>query len=76
MSGTKKLGFGFMRLPQTNPDDPKSIDMEQLCRMVDAFLERGFTYFDTPEFDQRLLWWRRRESNPRPKTNPYSFLRV
>lgn len=47
MSGTKKLGFGFMRLPQTNPDDPKSIDMEQLCRMVDAFLERGFTYFDT-----------------------------
>ena len=46
MSG-KKLGFGFMRLPQTDPDDPKSIDMEQLNRMVDAFLERGFTYFDT-----------------------------
>lgn len=45
--GGKKLGFGLMRLPQTDPDDPKSIDMEQLCRMVDAFLERGFTYFDT-----------------------------
>lgn len=43
----KKLGFGFMRLPLLDPDDPKSIDMEQLCRMVDAFLERGFTYFDT-----------------------------
>ena len=23
-----------------------------------------------------LLWWRRRESNSRPKINPYSFLRV
>lgn len=46
MSG-KKLGFGFMRLPQTDPDDPKSIDMEQVCRMVDAFIGRGFTYFDT-----------------------------
>lgn len=46
MSG-KKLGFGFMRLPQTNPDEPESIDMDQVCRMVDAYLERGFTYFDT-----------------------------
>lgn len=46
MSG-KKLGFGCMRLPLVNPDDPKSIDMELMCQMVDAFLERGFTYFDT-----------------------------
>lgn len=43
----KKLGFGCMRLPLINPDDPKSIDMEQMCQMVDTFLERGFTYFDT-----------------------------
>ncbi|MCD7714928.1 MAG: aldo/keto reductase [Lachnospiraceae bacterium] len=42
-----KLGFGLMRLPQLNADDPKSIDREQVCRMADRFLERGFTYFDT-----------------------------
>ena len=44
---TKKLGFGFMRLPLTNLDDQTSIDYEQLNKMVDTFLERGFTYFDT-----------------------------
>ena len=43
----KKLGFGFMRLPMTDKDDPKSIDKEMLKKMVDIFLERGFTYFDT-----------------------------
>ncbi|MTI59361.1 MAG: aldo/keto reductase [Firmicutes bacterium] len=43
----KKLGFGFMRLPITNKDDQSSIDFEQLNQMVDTFLERGFTYFDT-----------------------------
>jgi predicted aldo/keto reductase-like oxidoreductase len=43
----KKLGFGLMRLPSLNPDDPSAIDMEQLKKMVDTFLERGFTYFDT-----------------------------
>ena len=26
----KKLGFGLMRLPLTNAEDPKSIDLEQL----------------------------------------------
>ena len=43
----KKLGFGLMRLPLTNPDDRGSIDIEQMKQMVDTFLERGFTYFDT-----------------------------
>ena len=43
----KKLGFGMMRLPLTDPENKKSIDMEQLCRMVDSFLDQGFTYFDT-----------------------------
>lgn len=43
----KKLGFGFMRLPITNKKDSSSIDFEQLNQMVDTFLERGFTYFDT-----------------------------
>lgn len=39
----KKLGFGLMRLPM-NGDE---IDMEQTCKMVDHFMEKGFTYFDT-----------------------------
>jgi len=43
----KKLGFGFMRLPVMNQDDPTSIDTDMLNQMVDTFLERGFTYFDT-----------------------------
>ncbi len=43
----KKLGFGLMRLPVTDENDQKSIDMTELCKMVDTFLQRGFTYFDT-----------------------------
>lgn len=43
----KKLGFGLMRLPLLDANDYGSIDIEQTKRMVDAFLERGYTYFDT-----------------------------
>ena len=43
----KKLGFGAMRLPLTDANDAGSIDMELTKKMVDTFLERGFTYFDT-----------------------------
>lgn len=43
----KKLGFGLMRLPVHVSTDPASIDMEQLKKMVDRFLAKGFTYFDT-----------------------------
>ena len=43
----KKLGFGLMRLPLTDPEDPKSIDEKQLWEMADRFLAEGFTYFDT-----------------------------
>ncbi len=39
----KKLGFGLMRLPKK--DDV--IDIEQVKQMVDIFLSKGFTYFDT-----------------------------
>lgn len=39
----KKLGFGLMRLPM----DGASIDIEQVKAMVDKFIEKGFTYFDT-----------------------------
>ena len=38
-----KLGFGYMRLPMIGED----VDLEATCRMVDAFLEAGFNYFDT-----------------------------
>lgn len=41
-----KLGFGLMRLP-LHSAEATDIDQEQLCRMVDMFLEAGFTYFDT-----------------------------
>ena len=43
----KKLGFGGMRFPLLNPDDKTSIDQEQVNAMADAFLDAGFTYFDT-----------------------------
>jgi predicted aldo/keto reductase-like oxidoreductase len=43
----KKLGFGCMRLPLTDPKDQTSIDIPQFEKMVDLFLERGFRYFDT-----------------------------
>lgn len=40
----KKLGFGLMRLPMTDTDE---IDIEQTKLMVDKFISKGFTYFDT-----------------------------
>ncbi len=39
----RKLGFGLMRLPKKG----LGLDIEQISRMVDLFLEAGFTYFDT-----------------------------
>ena len=39
-----KLGFGLMRLPRL---EDGSADIELICQMTDAFLEAGFTYFDT-----------------------------
>lgn len=43
----KKLGFGLMRLPLIDGSDQANIDMDQMKQMVDTFLDRGFTYFDT-----------------------------
>lgn len=45
--GDKKLGFGLMRLPLLDANDAASIDIELTKQMVDAFIENGFTYFDT-----------------------------
>ena len=39
----KKLGFGCIRLPMAGDE----VDTEQFSRMVDAFLNAGFNYFDT-----------------------------
>ena len=39
----KKLGFGLMRLPRRGV----LIDVPQMSRMVDLFMDAGFTYFDT-----------------------------
>ena len=41
----KNLGFGMMRLPVIS--GPTDFDYDQLYRMVDAFLDAGYTYFDT-----------------------------
>ena len=39
----KNFGFGCMRLPMVDGQ----VDKAEFCRMVDAFLEAGFNYFDT-----------------------------
>lgn len=43
----KKLGFGLMRLPVKDRSNAADVDMEQVKQMVDLFMEKGFTYFDT-----------------------------
>ena len=39
----KNFGFGCMRLPMNG----ENVDIAQTSRMVDAFLQAGFNYFDT-----------------------------
>jgi len=39
----KNFGFGCMRLPMKNDE----VDFDEFNRMIDAFLENGFNYFDT-----------------------------
>ena len=43
----KKLGFGLMRMPQNDKANAADVDVEQVKKMVDLFIEKGFTYFDT-----------------------------
>ena len=43
----KKLGFGMMRMPVTDPNDRSTVDVEQVKQMVDLLMSKGFTYFDT-----------------------------
>ena len=43
VKGTGKLGFGLMRLPRK----ALAIDIPQVSKMVDMFMEAGLNYFDT-----------------------------
>ena len=44
----KKLGFGFVRLPElVESNGKRKVDLEQVKKMVDLCMEHGFTYFDT-----------------------------
>lgn len=49
MSQGRKVDFGFgcMRLPVLQADQPDSFDYEKIEQLFDAFLKKGFTYFDT-----------------------------
>lgn len=47
MTYKSKFGFGCMRLPQTDENDPTKVDQELFNRMVDVYMEKGFNYFDT-----------------------------
>ena len=42
-----KLGMGMMRLPLLDENDFKTIDYEQVNKMVDTYMDAGFNHFDT-----------------------------
>ena len=46
MALKSRLGFGMMRLPVKN-GNPTDFDYDELNKMVDTFIEAGYTYFDT-----------------------------
>ena len=43
LSRMPKLGFGLMRLPQKDG----AIDIDEVCRMADLYMQAGMNYFDT-----------------------------
>ena len=47
ISCTKAFGFGTMRMPVLDKEDPTSFDFEAIEKLFDTFLAKGFTYFDT-----------------------------
>lgn len=47
------FGFGMMRLPIKDENDETSVDMVELNKMVDTYMESGFNYFDLG-FDYHL----------------------
>ncbi|MBR4448519.1 aldo/keto reductase [Methanobrevibacter sp.] len=47
MTYKSKFGFGCMRLPLIDANDPTSVNQELFNQMVDIYMEKGFNYFDT-----------------------------
>ncbi|MCI6993340.1 hypothetical protein [uncultured Methanobrevibacter sp.] len=45
MNYKSKFGFGCMRLPKTDENDPTSIDQELFNEMVDVYMEKGIQLF-------------------------------
>lgn len=46
ISKMPRLGFGMMRLP-VKDGDSREIDIPEVCRMVDRYMQAGLCYFDT-----------------------------
>ena len=42
-----ELGMGMMRLPVLDENDFKSINWDEVNKMVDADIDAGFNHFDT-----------------------------
>lgn len=42
----KKLGFGLMRLPLYD-EDTKKVNVEEMEKLVDYFMSKGYNYYDT-----------------------------
>ena len=47
MEAKDRFGFGCMRLPVLDAQDNTTFDYEAIEALFDAYLARGFTYFDT-----------------------------
>lgn len=47
MTYKSKFGFGCMRLPTTDDNEPTSVNQELFTQMVDLYMEKGFNFFDT-----------------------------
>lgn len=47
MTVKNKFGFGCMRLPLLDENDPTSVNQEEFNKMVDLYMENGYNYFDT-----------------------------
>jgi uncharacterized protein len=43
----QKFGYGCMRLPVLDANNPASFDYEKIEVLFDNYLQQGFTYFDT-----------------------------
>lgn len=47
MNKKEMFGFGCMRMPVLDPQDQTTFDYEKIETLFDAFIEKGYTYFDT-----------------------------